>query len=527
MAGLDFLAHRISRRISVSEFPQVLDSPSLSVLLDPRHIVVCSFLGEDSLASLQWLIIPLRAVHAKHHPPVTIIDAAEPSPVFMQTLSAFNDVVRAERDAWMADMSCRGWGCSEANRELFSSCMRPEWQYYIQGSPLIYSELQRAGAKAAAAVIVLGKRTSSSETLASSVGESDADLDSSIVDAEAIFTTMLVELKMDFARIFTITELADESNSKFMGMSFEARSLSAPSTSLSAGEAASASDGDPDGFWHYILRHDAPQHKSEKAVFGIPLYMSGRLLHPELCENMVVQVRLLSALDISLSFSWLRLTSSYLLPPDVLQPVDPQDHPSIGRWSALHRRHLHVCSAAPPPRTSGSPLFPLWLQLWGSFCSRPLSSSLPLFRSPVWLCFQSGCSYGDLFGSFASGAFSGTCLGIYRHSTQSLGAGHHVALPIVITTPHSDFAVVADDRVFVLVGVHTLARAVTRLQAFYRRRRRARTDRTGRVAFSRASISRYLGLSSSLDAPSHALAPGSGALYYARDSPSSASSFVY
>lgn len=93
MSSLDFLAQR-SRRISVSDIPQVLDSPSLSVLLDPRHIVVCSFLGEDSLASLQWLIIPLRAAHAKYHPPITIIDAAEPSPIFMQTLSAFTNVVR-------------------------------------------------------------------------------------------------------------------------------------------------------------------------------------------------------------------------------------------------------------------------------------------------------------------------------------------------------------------------------------------------------------------------------------------------
>lgn len=169
-------------------------------------------------------------------------------------------------------------------------------QYYIRGSPLIYSELQRAGAKAAAAVIVLGKRTSS-ESLMSSAGEADVDLESSIVDAEAIFTTMLVELKMDFSKIFTITELSDESNSKFMGMSFQRDNFtSAPSPFSRAENSAEGSrmgigDGDSEHFWDYILLNDAPQQKSEKAIFGIPLYMSGRLLHPELCENMVVQVR--------------------------------------------------------------------------------------------------------------------------------------------------------------------------------------------------------------------------------------------
>lgn len=94
MAGIEYLAPPRSRRISVSsDTAPTLDSPPLSVLLNPHHIVVCSFLGEDSLASLQWLIIPLRASFAKHHPPITIIDAAEPSPIFMQTLSVFTDVV--------------------------------------------------------------------------------------------------------------------------------------------------------------------------------------------------------------------------------------------------------------------------------------------------------------------------------------------------------------------------------------------------------------------------------------------------
>lgn len=284
MTGVEYLGPR-SRRISVSsDTPQSLDSPPLSVLLDPRHIVICSFLGEESLASLQWFIIPLRAAHAKCHPPITIIDAAEPSPVFMHALSSFADVVSAVATE-----------CSAAHLLRLTCCCSLLLQYYIRGSPLIYSELQRAGAKAAAAVIVLGKRTSS-VALSFSAAEADLDLESSIVDAEAIFTTMLVELKMDFSKIFTITELSDESNSKFMGMSFQLKNLTMLESSPKSGNPETSRmdvrEGDSEHFWDYILLNDVPKHKSEKAVFGLPLYMSGRLLHPELCENMLVQVRL-------------------------------------------------------------------------------------------------------------------------------------------------------------------------------------------------------------------------------------------
>lgn len=123
----------------------------------------------------------------------------------------------------------------------------------------------------------------------------DADLETSIVDAEAIFSTMLVELKMDFTKIFTITELSDEANSKFMGLSFQFSSLDLSSVqSAMQGGSVSASVSRHNGhltFWDYILMNDAPQQKSEKAIFGLPLFMSGRLLHPEFCENMVIQVR--------------------------------------------------------------------------------------------------------------------------------------------------------------------------------------------------------------------------------------------
>lgn len=209
----------------------------------------------------------------------------------------------------------------------------------MRGSPLVYTELQRAGAKAASAVIILGKRGSNAHTTRLS---KDSDIESSMADAEAIFTTMLVELKMDFSKIFTITELADEKNSKFLGVSFQIKHWTSTDTKADT-------DGRKNGFgwgdhgestvvkfWDNILHTDAPQQESQQEIFGLPLYMSGRLLHPQLCENMLVQVRLCQRC------TWSRAvpnSSFYQSIADVLQPVDPPHCSTVGRRSAMHRRH--------------------------------------------------------------------------------------------------------------------------------------------------------------------------------------------
>ncbi|KAG6611317.1 Voltage-gated Ion Channel (VIC) Superfamily [Phytophthora cinnamomi] len=355
-----------------SSFPapsnSTLRTPPLDVLLHSNHIVICSFLGEESLDGLQWLISPLRSPYATSHPPITILDTAEPSPMLMRMLSSFKNV------------------------------------FYVRGSPLVYSDLQRAGAKAAAAVIVLGKRA---KTTIISESAHDAELESSIADAEAIFATMLVELKMDFSKIFTVTELADEANSKFMGMSFQLNQLHTAMSrteSENSGIATDFSGMEVLNLWDNILQHEAPEQKSEKEIFGLPLYMSGRILHPELCENMVVQ--------------------TYF-------------NPSI---------HKIVRQLVGGPRCTGV---------------------IHTFSVPRAL--RNGCTYADAFHLFAGSSYSGICIGIYRMSTQAMGSSNHVDLPIVITTPKSNLSILSTDRLFVLIGAHTLERAATRIQKRYRR----------------------------------------------------------
>ena len=63
-------------------------------------------------------------------------------------------------------------------------------------------------------------------------------------------------------------------------------------------------------------------------------------------------------------------------------------------------------------------------------------------------------------------------MAIYRISTQTTGSSSHVELPIVITTPKADLSILNSDRLFVLIGVHTLERAAARIQQRYRKFKR-------------------------------------------------------
>lgn len=270
------------------ETNNVLGPPPLDVLVQSNHIVVCSFLGEEALSSLCWFILPLRLAHAIDHPPITILDAAEPSPLFSQSLQAFDDIVRVR----VIEFSQNSFHCA---------------QFYIHGSPLVYSDLQRAGAKAASTVIILSKGTTQKEfgSLRTSICDQrhDQNAVTSISDAEVILCSLLIELKMDFSRIFTITELVDESNSKFLGMSFRLQQWQKPKLDANAmaSQAQFPEEEEPQEdrsiaqFWNTMLSNGTVQRKSETAIFKSPLYMSGRLLHPEFCENMLAQVCFLTA----------------------------------------------------------------------------------------------------------------------------------------------------------------------------------------------------------------------------------------
>ena len=79
-----------------------------------------------------------------------------------------------------------------------------------------------------------------------------------------------------------------------------------------------------------------------------------------------------------------------------------------------------------------------------------------------------------MFAAFAASEFSGVLLGVYRTSTQVAKSGQRMRLPVVLTAPTKDLDIFADDRLFVLLGAHTLARAASKIQTAYLRRKEAR-----------------------------------------------------
>ncbi|RHY35301.1 hypothetical protein DYB32_000191 [Aphanomyces invadans] len=158
-------------------------------------------------------------------------------------------------------------------------------QYYVCGSPLVYQELQRAGAKSAHSVLVLAKKSKNGATRTDGAGPMEATL----MDADAIFTTMLVDLKMNPSRMFTLTELTDESNSKLLNKRFVIEP---------AHEQHDDGGGSIDklhSMWDIALSassgvHNGSNASSTPSIYSMPLYMSGRLMHPQFCENLLVQV---------------------------------------------------------------------------------------------------------------------------------------------------------------------------------------------------------------------------------------------
>jgi hypothetical protein len=111
------------------------------------------------------------------------------------------------------------------------------------------------------------------------------------------------------------------------------------------------------------------------------------------------------------------------------------------------------------------------------------------------------CTYSDVFHSFVTSSFSGVCLGLYRDSWQPMPNSTAVELPIVITTPDADLEILDSDRVLVLIGTHTLERASSCIQRFYRRYRRRGGQREPSFGFHRSTISKYLGMEEEHDSP--------------------------
>lgn len=106
-----------------------------------------------------------------------------------------------------------------------------------------------------------------------------------MADSEAIFTTMLVELKLKIPEMFCITELADQLNSKFLGVAqlseSERKTTQNPLHTMEQ----------ENSFSNTALKSSSSSKVGPGTILTLPRYMAGRLIHPQLCENLLVQVQ--------------------------------------------------------------------------------------------------------------------------------------------------------------------------------------------------------------------------------------------
>ncbi|GMF11753.1 unnamed protein product [Phytophthora lilii] len=157
------------RRCAASEnSPQIPSSPSQQLLAGGGHIVVCSNIGNESggqrsVSRLVNFLRPLRAPHIEMIVPVVIVDAGTFDSVSWLQLKDFGEV------------------------------------YHVHGSPQNHHVLAAAGIYTASSIVVLAQGN-------------EAGYD----DSKAIFNAILVNSALQRNKIFTIIELRDVNNNRFL-----------------------------------------------------------------------------------------------------------------------------------------------------------------------------------------------------------------------------------------------------------------------------------------------------------------------
>ncbi|KAL3673745.1 hypothetical protein V7S43_001441 [Phytophthora oleae] len=156
-------------RCAASDDPsQIPSSPSRALLSAGGHIVVCSNIGSESggqrsVSRLVNFLRPLRAPHIERIVPVVIVDAGTFDSVSWLQLRDFGEV------------------------------------YHVHGSPQNHHVLAAAGIYTASSIVVLAQGN-------------EAGYD----DSKAIFNAILVNSALQRNQIFTIIELRDVNNNRFL-----------------------------------------------------------------------------------------------------------------------------------------------------------------------------------------------------------------------------------------------------------------------------------------------------------------------
>ncbi|KAF4047148.1 Calcium-activated BK potassium channel alpha subunit [Phytophthora infestans] len=396
---------------------QIPSSPSRDLLSAGGHIVVCSNIGNESggqrsVSRLVNFLRPLRAPHIERIVPVVIVDAGTFDFVSWLQLRDFGEV------------------------------------YHVHGSPQNHHVLSAAGIYTASSIVVLAQGN-------------EAGYD----DSKAIFNAILVNSALQRNKIFTIIELRDVNNNRFL----DPVSSFGSSRRLQGGDFMDENDGEYDVKSHVSsYRASLSSGVRESAQFSRASTVTKK--------NNWIQRK---AKVVNHAFSAVNTFFLGSLKTAAQQVSTYGGETDSGTGPTIESLYNGDDSETFfQERFMNGALFPSYVAddlLIQSFFNPSLNmfirkildgkSCFVLYDVPKGLREQK-LLYGELFEHMTSGVAHTLPIGLLRAKGGPGGAPY----PYVYTCPSSDTIVYPQDKIFVLINVMALNRLATKLQRRFRNR---------------------------------------------------------
>lgn len=389
-------------------------APSPALLARGGHIVVCSNIaseggGQRSVSRLVNFLRPLRAPHVERVVPVILVDADKFDSVSWLRLREFGEV------------------------------------YHIQGSPQKHHVLAAAGVYTASAIVVLAQGN-----------ESGYD------DSKAIFNAILVNSALQQNRIFTIIELRDLHNNKFLDPVSSFRSFRGGLT-----------DDNLDGpYRQNYLYEDMPTPASGRrrsSTMGRDHRSSFAARRRTWMQRKVALARGMCSTARSFFLGGL-YTAAQQVSAFGANPYGSSDDSSMltsdENYTFFQERFM--CGALFPSTVADDLLIQSYFNpSLNRFVRKILDgkSCFMLYNLPKDLR-RRNLTYGEMFKHMTSGIAHALPIALLRAKGGVVGAPYS----FVYTCPASSTVVYPDDKVFVIIDVQALHRVANKLQRRFRSR---------------------------------------------------------
>ncbi|TMW57886.1 hypothetical protein Poli38472_013360 [Pythium oligandrum] len=406
---------RCGGSIASFDMPQ---HPPPALVANGGHIVVCSNVANDgagsrSISRLVSFLRPLRAPHVERVVPVVIVDSEVFDSVSWLQLSELGQV------------------------------------YHVVGSPQRHQVLLSAGVYSASAVVVLAQGTATGYD-----------------DSKAIFNAILVNSALERSEIFTIIELRDVHNNKFL----DSVKSFGPRGSPDLGEIVQAS---PAGSYR-PSRHRGMSTTSHLSV-------GSRARNSSAAKKVTYwghQVRLARRAAFYVrEFFWGSLQTAALHVHDMnsdqnasTESVDYQ----LGSDDDTFFQERFMRGALFPSSVADD----LLIQ---SFFNPSLNQFIRMILDGT-SCFmlydlphqwrRRSATYGEIFDHMTSGIAAALPIGLLRAGGGLNEAPH----PYVYTSPPSHTLVHPGDKIFAIIDVHSIHRIANKIQRRFRSRKQGRSD---------------------------------------------------